>query len=312
MHAISLAELASTFAALATMMLERKLAPMHTAVHDFWVYHRSRHDQWSQQLAEHRAALNRSGASYRARKWNEILPVLQEILVTEPLSRTLVCFANLLEERCISDELAPLAQSILTSHVEARHRCLHLIVFGNGLPVETAVKLNRMRRHLEVYSDRLIATFPYNIHTDALRFDAAVVPQTRIKSEDVSSPSERQSGQRRSETQHAATDGSWLTLHMHLLAQQLWRSLQLDLDWRAASGRLNHRISQAVLGMFPVAAFDGLGVPKSIPSRWFRSGISTESDGKLHDPAACNSPLNLFFSHKPHIDRLHQPKRRRW
>ena len=303
MHAISLAELSSTFVALAATMLDRKIAPLRTAAHEFWIHQRSRHDYWSQLLAEHRDSLNRTGASYRARKWHEILPVLQEILVTEPLSRALACFAAQLEEQKISDEFAALAQSVLVSHIEARHRCLHLIVFGNGLPVETAVKLNRIRRHLEAYSDNLIAAFPDVVNIDALCFDSNVVRQSRIELQQLS---------RRSCADDDSFGGPWLTIHMHLLAHQLWRTLRFDLDWRASSGRLNHRLSQAVLGMLPATAFDSLGVPRSLRNSWIGSSISTESDGKPLNPAVADSPLNLFFTHASHNRMIRQPNRRRW
>jgi hypothetical protein len=303
MHAISLAEMASTFVGLATTMLDRRVAPSRQAAQDYWVHHRSRHDLWSQRLAEHRDAISQSGASYRARLWCEIAPVMQEVLVSEPLSRTLACFAAHLEERAICDELAPLAQSVLVSHVEARYRCLHLIVFGPGLPVETAVKLNRVRRQAEVYSDKLLASFPPAVNAEGYCFDEDLVARTResLQSSGVSSGF-------RSE----ASSGTWLNLHLHLLAHQLWRSLQLDLDWRTGNGAYNHRISQAVLALLPAEVFDSLGIPKLQHRRKARTSDSPESDGKKLDQANGTSPLNLLFKHLPHERTVHQPKGRRW
>ena len=123
MHAITLAELASSFVGVATSLLQQRIVPSHEAAQALWTLHRSRCDEWAYRLASHREAMNRSGASARTRHWHEVMPVLQEILLTEPLTRTLACFATQLEEAQLSDEFAPLMHSNLVSHIEARHRC---------------------------------------------------------------------------------------------------------------------------------------------------------------------------------------------
>ncbi len=299
MHSITLAELASSFVGVVRGLLHQRLVPPHEAAQALWTLHRSRCDEWNYRLAAHRDAINRSGTSARTRKWHEVMPVLQEILLTEPLTRTLACFATQLEELQLSDEFTPLMHSNLVSHIEARHRCLNLIVFGPGLSVETVVKLNRLRRHLEIYADHLLAALPSVSNMEAYCFDSNVISNTQLSGKDL------RSGE--------LAEGKWLHLHMQNLEHQLWRNLQSDIDWRAANGRLNHRISQAVMALLPEQLFDGVGVPRlSRMAQQIRCD-SPESDGKLLDPAACASPINFLYKQPFHSRTLKAPHpRKRW
>ena len=297
MHAITLAELASTFVGVAATILKRRLLPAQEAAQALWTLHRSRCDEWNYRLASHRDAMNRSGTSARTKKWHDVMPVLQEILLTEPLTRTLACFASQLEELHVSDEFAPLFHSILVSHIESRHRCLNMIVFGQGLSVESSVRLNRLRRNLESYSDQLLAVLPQSPSIEAYCFDARTVLSRRrelVQSVDSS-------------------DGKWLQLHVQSLERQLWQNLQRDIDWRAANGRLNHRLSQGILALLPASLFDGFGIPYRTGFSRFAHCNSPESDGKPLDPAASSSPLNLFVKSTGHSRTVNQPHgRKRW
>ncbi len=111
MHAITLAELASSFVGVAATLIHQRLVPPQESALALWTTHRSRCDEWNYRLAAHRDSLSSAGITARARKWHEIMPVLQEVLLTEPLTRTLACFAMHLEERNISDEFTPLMHS---------------------------------------------------------------------------------------------------------------------------------------------------------------------------------------------------------
>jgi hypothetical protein len=297
MHAITLAELASTFVGVAATILKQQLLPAQEAAQAIWTIHRSRCDEWNYRLAAHREAMNRIGASARTKSWHEVMPVLQEILLTEPLTRSLACFASQLEELQLSDEFSPLLHSALVSHIEARHRCLNIIVFGQGLSVESSVRLNRLRRHLETYSDQLLAALPPTPTVEAYSFDARAILSTRFE---ISRTTD-------------SLDGKWLQLHMQSLERQLWQNLQSDIDWRAANGRLNHRLSQSVMALLPPQLFDGFGIPRRTGFSVFTNHNSPESDGKPLDPAANSSPMNLFSKSPSHTRSLNQPHgRKRW
>jgi hypothetical protein len=297
MHAITLAELASTFVGVAATLLKQRLLPTHEAAQALWTLHRSRCDEWNYRLASHREAMNRTGTSARSKKWHEVMPVLQEILLTEPLTRTLACFASHLEDLQLSDEFSPLLHSNLVSHIEARHRCLNLIVFGQGLSVESSVRLNRLRRHLETYSDQLLAVLPNTPTVEAYCFDARAIFITRREMSRTAD----------------SLDGRWLQLHLQSLERQLWQNLQSDIDWRAANGRLNHRMSQSVLALLPTPLFDGFGIPLRTGFSVLTSNDSPESDGRPLDPAASTSPMHFLVKSSGHARAVNQPHgRKRW
>lgn len=298
MHALTLAELASTFVSLAPAMLAQRRAPSVKAGQTLWTNSRSRYDEWVYRLAAHRDALNNTGSTRRTRKWDEILPMLQEVLLSEPLTRTIACFAATLEQQQINDELSPLMQSVLVSHVEARHRCLHLIVFGRGLPVESAVRLNQLRRGLECYSDQLLAAMPASTITEPFAFDEGKVHETRRSLQGLKQP--------------GAAESEWLRLHLHTLVSDLWRKLQIHIDWRAANGRLNHHISQSVLGLLPCELFTSLGLPQTAGAYNLGRSHSPESDGKSTDPAVAGSPLQLLMKTPHRRNNTNSTNDRRW
>ncbi|MCA9133292.1 MAG: hypothetical protein KDA45_09060, partial [Planctomycetales bacterium] len=245
MHALDLVDLANTFSRLAATQLSLGSPASRLAAQDYWLLSRYRHENWMEHLARHRDAIDRVGTSFRRQRWHAVLPVLQEILLSEVLTRIVAYYAGVLELRRIDVEFASLARSTLVAHIEARNRCLHLIVFGPGLPVEHAVQLNRLRRCMEQVTDRTLAVMPPLENSSEFCFEPQAVA--------------------RSQQQFASVGWSttWITLHLLALTESYWKSTQSMVDWRVANARLNYRLSQTVLRFLSAEAFDSLGVPYS-------------------------------------------------
>ncbi len=279
MHAIDLAELASTLVRMSAPLTNLRIPTRRPVVQELWLISRYRQENWLHDLAQHRDAIARPGTSRRTRLWAEIIPVIQEVLLSEPLSRVLAYLASLWENRGIDGELAPLALSTLAAHVEARNRCLHLIVFGQGLAVENAVKINRIRRSLETYSDQLLTCLPALANPGLYAFE----PRHLARSQASLGSTDRQP--------------AWLDSLCAARAEQLWQAVLHDLDWRTANARLNYQLSQHTLGLFPAACFDSYGVPYSANSiRLFQ--LSLEG----HVGPDCAHPL---FINKRKSDAKH-------
>ncbi len=158
MHALDLAELATIVARYSPTMIAHRSAPPRSCQQRYWLEAKFRHDFWSSKLATHRQEIQCLGVTHRRHCWQRILPIMEDILVAEPLTRCIAYHARLLADRSIDSDFSTLANSVLSSHIEARHRCLHLLVFGEGLSVEHSVRLNRIRRELESFSDSLLGT----------------------------------------------------------------------------------------------------------------------------------------------------------
>lgn len=286
MHPITVAEFASTFVRFVPAWLSHRVKPDHGSVQRYWLYTRYRHDDWSGRLAEHSQAIERQGICAREHRWTEITPVIQEVLMTEPLARVLMIVGNLFERLRITDELAALANSALQSHTEARNRCLHLMVFGQGLSVQRAVRFNRLRRKLERYSDQLLASLPEH----PSKYDQYFEPEC------VDEPPK----------DIAANSHCWLTLHTQLISSLLWKNVQNDIEWRSVNGRLNSQIVQSVLGMLPQQLFDDVGAPRSSQLSQRLAFESPEADEK-----SPNHPSYFFQKHAANR-KIRSPHHRRW
>lgn len=293
MHAIELAKMAPIYVRHTEAQVALRVPPTRDSVHAYWLANRFRHEYWSGRLAAHREAIQRPGISFRHSRWLEVLPVIQEILLSEPLSRCVAYQATVFEEDQIDFDIAPLAHSVLAAHVEARHRCLHLIVFGAGLSVELAVRLNRLRRLMELYTDQLLASLRTVEQPEQFCFDVSTMLKTQ------------------QQLQQDSTSSACRRLHTMALSGWLERVVASDFDERPASVRLNHRLSQVLLEMLPQGLFDGWGLPRTHEAAWLaaesRESNETQPDGRK--PLA--SPLDILHSplKRP---QLAEPSEGRW
>jgi len=293
MHAANLASLASTLTGYASALVALSVPVRPHALELYWLTCRFRHERWSEQLAAHRHAIQSRGVSHRSRSWHEIVPVIQEVLLSEPLARCVAYLAQVLDEQGIDTSFAPLARNSLSIQVEARHRCLHLIVFGQGLSVETAVKLNRLRRTVEFYTDELLSCMPPLENLDDFCFDSVAVRDSQAKW---------------GRAGHAANQPAMLL--MNLLSEGLRRAVTADVDERVANTRMNIKLSQAVLGLLPESLFDPFGYPKA--PRWLTyRRESLESTGQVNDVTAPLAyPLSVLLAPSRQQTPSHQSKPR--
>lgn len=274
-------------------MVQQKIIPSDTAAHAFWLNSRYRFEIWNRRLGDHRAAIDRPGTSHRTRKWYEVLPVLQEILLTEPLARCIGYIGRALDDRNVESDFSPLVHSIFHAHAEARHRCLNLVVFGHGLPVEQAVKLNRLRRSLETYNDQLLACLPVASGLPQFAFDFERVQQAQTRF----SP-------------HPFVVNK-AALHLQSLSLALTRHLRHELDPRVVNARLNGKLTATVLSLLPAPLFDSFGVAKTSAYGWnhFPSAESNGNSADLSQPL--EPPLDtLMMPSITERSRYHRRKRK--
>lgn len=245
MHATQLISTANVFAGLGHVLLgERASAPGDTA-HVYWLTHRFRCDAWHQRISAHRSAVERCGTSRRTRLWHEIVPALHEILISEPLSRVIAYLSRLLEQSGRDADWGALAQSALDNHVEARHRCLNLMVFGYGLPVEQAVGLNRIRRLVEFFSDQLLSSLPPGAPLDRFAFDPKLVSTSQL------------------EFRRYAFAGPEHQVRLQSMTTALQTLLHSPQASKAENPKMNRSVAEAALALLPKDIFDSFGVLKS-------------------------------------------------
>ncbi len=107
----------------------------------------------------------------------DILPTSrQEIdLASEPLARVTAYLSALLEVRSADGDWSALSHSVLASHVEARLRCLNLMVFGHGFPSRAGGATKSHAADDGVYQRCLISIMPALSELDSYGFDIPLV-----------------------------------------------------------------------------------------------------------------------------------------
>lgn len=246
MRAIDLAELAATFASHSDDMLALRCMPDRQAQQSYWLAARFRHDYWSSRLAVHRHELKYCNLPQRSRSWLQVMPVMEEVLVAEPLARIVAYHGRLLSEHMGESDLAAISQSVLNSHVEARHRCLHLIVFGDGLAVEQNQRLNQIRRILESYNDDLLGQLRPIGHLEPFAFESLNVQQSQAD-----------------EKTSAYWPVNTQKLHLLNLRMTLRIAITRKLSVTTPSFQANARLGAAVLQLLPPQLFDSVGLPRT-------------------------------------------------
>ncbi|TWT79167.1 hypothetical protein CA13_05650 [Planctomycetes bacterium CA13] len=254
MHCVLLADLAAIVSQHAPALSlqrdglnpQREMAP---AIAGYWTSNRSRLELWHQVITRYRRAETVGDTLTMRQWWTRHVSVLEEILVSETLCRVVAATAKTIDLANQTEDISPITESVLNSHLEIRSRVHHLMLFGRGSSVRTAVRLNRLRQGVERWTDamlgRMMALCPTSI-------DYAIDTKRAIayaeESTDLQSAPER-------------ATASWLfNIAMHdMLLRRTTPNPSLP--------RSNQRVADSVLKLFPGEAFDNLGILKS---RWLR------------------------------------------
>ena len=156
MHCIHSADLASVISDHGPAILVGQHSVAPEAVNDYWISSRNRFDLWHQTMARYRDADN-SGDSHSLRLWwIDHVIVLEEVLVTEMLTRVIAAMALGMELNRNDEEVSPVTHAIHLTHLEARNRVQQIMLSGRGNSVQDAVRLNRLRQAVECWTDQMI------------------------------------------------------------------------------------------------------------------------------------------------------------
>ncbi|MEC8558352.1 MAG: hypothetical protein VXZ82_25385 [Planctomycetota bacterium] len=258
MHALTLIDVANSLTCQAEVLLRVRAALPKSQTHDYWLACRNRHSCWMESLAEHKNNIRDHSVSSRQHYWFEIVPTLQEILLCEVLTRCVAHQACLLEEQQIDTDFAPLAQSAFSTHIEARNRCLNLIVFGTGLPTGYGRQLNRLRKFCEIVSDQLLAGMHELLSGEQFAFEPDATSKARQK------------------LFCSGVNDRVVRLHCTALSSWFLRQTALDIDYRKANPARIDAVADAVAGLLPAETFDSFGLP--LTNSFCKLQASTDED----------------------------------
>ena len=223
MHSRELVQLAGVISYLGPQLIqEQQLTVPRQKL--YWTATRSRVQSWNQQFCA-------------PQTWDSIRPILEEILTSEILTRVWCGLSLTYDEVHQTDEFGTIAQSVFLSHQESRNRTMRMMVSGNMVASQDAVRLNKIRRRAERWSDMMLASFLPNESLAHLAFDLD-------RAEEFAG-----------DLQFSRPDDQRIQMWKVILAGAS-TSFTTDLDTRSANYALNSQIAQGVLESVPQTVQD--------------------------------------------------------
>jgi hypothetical protein len=171
MNCRQLIEIGARVALAAPSWLQSGVPAPRKALHEYWSASKCRLLRWLPALHEF-ARRMLMGGRHDLADWEIARPLLEEILAGELLARTFAAVAKAHDERLHQREVEPVAQSVLSGHLDARRRVLHLISVGSQFAVVEAARLNDLRQKVERWSDLVLAHLAPWTDVSLLAFDA--------------------------------------------------------------------------------------------------------------------------------------------
>jgi hypothetical protein len=240
MHARELIELAALVSAQGPVLVRSDHPIPARSIEQYWTTSKVRMDRWTRSLKDFTRQAD-ADARQRLRQWPEFRGVLEEILTGEILTRVWAAVLCAYDRSRGTDEAEPVARSIMIGHSEARHRVLTLLSHVVGMDAHSAVRLNRLRRHAERWTDLLVARL-----ADIQDIGEFAVDPKRAMDFAEDAPSRQ------------GFEASRLT--WPLLLASLRKAFQRELGPISPNADLNAGIAASVLSCFPSEPLDSSGL----------------------------------------------------
>ncbi|PQO46497.1 hypothetical protein [Blastopirellula marina] len=176
MHAREHVQIAAYLAVFAPNYLRRRANHSPSALERYWIASKCRLDRWGVRLKTHSQLLETGSATDLPRFWNAARPVLEEILVSDIMTRVWVSVCVAYDRIHRKNAAEPISRSVFLGHMEARNRALNLLLHGRGLEATMMVPLNRLRRRTERWTDMLLGYIAAETDVNSFGYD-----QTRVR-----------------------------------------------------------------------------------------------------------------------------------
>jgi hypothetical protein len=259
MHARDLAQLA------ARLVLESTDPPTaaDTTVElakQYWTASKCRLESWQRALRIFAADLQADDPWHNP--WPATEVVIQEILISEILTRVWTAVLIHRDASTSSNELSGVAHSVFISHMEVSNQALRLLMAQDDNRLAAVQTLNTQRRRWERWTDLLLGCLPED--EIARRF-----AHNRDRMLDFARDRRHQSPAAR----HQADQ---------LLLASLTAELRKSSQRLSANPELNRQIAAGVMAFLPAEQFDSTGLPK--PEHQIRMEQTlAETDGFIRE-----------------------------
>jgi hypothetical protein len=283
MHARELIELAALAAAHAPVLVRTSGRICESNLKQYWTASKSRLDRWGWTM---RSVSGKGGPSRRpSNRSPSKLPrgTLEEIITGEVLARVWAAVSSAYDHFRGTDQAEPIAQNVLAGHLEARHRVLILLAGDPPVDLEQAIRLDRLRRRAERWTDLLIGCLVRV--GDVSRF--AVEPdRARQFADDF-----------RYRSSIKGEQYVW-----PLLLASLRAAFETGLAPTSPNSDLNARIAASVLVSLEPELFDATGL---LRSAWLMrmNHVTDDAQGMIDELLAIEQPASAPLIHAGTADR---------
>ena len=246
MHCVHLADLAAVISEHGPAIFYARESVASEAVNAYWISSRNRFELWHQAMARYRHSESSGDFHSLRRWWCEHVIIMEEVLVTDMLTRVVATMAAGMDARSDEDEISPVAQAIHLSHLEARNRVQQIMLFGRGHSVQDAVRLNRLSQGVERWTDALIGRISVD-SDDSLQY---AINRERAADHADDTRSQGQGPQRKATC--------WL---MNAAMHDMLRRRTSE---KTALPEANRAVAKSVMLMLRPELFDSIGTLKSL------------------------------------------------
>jgi hypothetical protein len=240
MKACELAELSGWMAASGADFVRGRGRLSESGLRQYWVLSKQRYDRWMRALGTEHSG-GRDAPVPRFRSLDSVAPVVEEILVSELLTRVWTALACQYARRHDATCVVSVVRSVLLSHQAARRRALQLMCEAHEPEDPTWTALDKLRRRAEHWTDLLLAHLVREGEADPgdLAFDAE---QMREFAADLSDLKRTRHGEQ-----------AWDVFQATLRAAFVTNSP------RSPNEALNAQLAASILACFPPELFEATG-----------------------------------------------------
>lgn len=246
MHATQMAEIAAWAAFNSFALVERSTSLTAESCNQYWTQSKCRQNRWMIALKMFEQDVRQSHQQHDP--WPAIEIVIQEIFLSEMLTRVWSAAMVAHDVRFASNELTGIAHSIHIGHLEAKNRAMRLLLEDESVDSETFEKINLLRRKIERWTDLLLGQLPDIVAAQRFAFQA-----NRVKDF--------------AEENQETTNNEFTTRRV-LYSAALAEDLRNFSNKFAANPDINRKIVGGILACFSSDRFDSFGLPKSIQLMW--------------------------------------------
>ncbi|QEF99589.1 hypothetical protein Mal15_36550 [Stieleria maiorica] len=252
MHCVTLADLAATLSQHGPSLLELRPRIPSATIMRYWTASRSRHELWHRVMGRYRDAKHAGNYGRLADWWSEHVVVLEEVLVSELLTRVVAAIGA--ETAAVDGEesheshqsLSAVTHGIYLGHIEASNRVAQIMLESCGARVQDTVRLNRLRYGVERWTDWLIGRV--SVHRDRSFQYSIDIERSRTFYDEV-----------REGASCAHRDTTTWLMNAAMREMLVRRTSETS-----ALAQANHEVASSALAMFRPELFDDYGVPKSV------------------------------------------------